>query len=41
MKDNCERDEIAPRFYVGDHKTNAKEGGVVNDGEGYFISDPK
>ena len=41
MKDNCERDEITPRFSVGDHKTITKEGDVVNGGEGYFISYPK
>ena len=37
MKDNCERDEINPRFSIGDHKTIAKEGDVVNGGEVYFI----
>ena len=37
MKDNCEGDEIIPSFSVGDHKTMAKEGDVVNGDKGYFI----
>ena len=41
MKDHCEGDEFTPSLSVDDYKINEKKSDVVNDDNGYFLSDTK